>query len=95
MELFARSAGALQPSIWRVYSSGVYRIPHGRNEGQAYKAMYLCAFEKMLTERRERGLTTYLWSTAQDVYHLWMEDGVMPGQIGFFDDVEGAANEAR
>lgn len=61
----------------------------------AYKAMYLCAFEKMLTERRERGLTTYLWSTAQDVYHLWMEDGVMPGQIGFFDDVEGAANEAR
>lgn len=61
----------------------------------AYKAMYLCAFEKMLMERRERGLTTYLWSTAQDVYHLWMEDGVMPGQIGFFDDAEGAANEAR
>lgn len=52
----------------------------------AYKAMYLCAFEKMLTERRERGLNTYLWATVQDVYHWWMDDGVIPGQIGFFDE---------
>ena len=61
----------------------------------AYKAMYLRAFEKMLEERRARGLSRDNWHTAQDVYHWWMEDGVLPGQIGFFDDAEGAMNEAR
>ncbi len=61
----------------------------------AYKAMYLRAFEKMLEERRARCLSRDMWHTAQDVYHWWMEDGVLPGQIGFFDDAEGAMNEAR
>ena len=61
----------------------------------AYKAMYLRAFEKMLEERRASGLSRDNWNTAQDVYHWWMEDGVLPGQIGFFDDAEGAMNEGR
>lgn len=74
---------------------GCIGCPMARTKGRnqefirwpAYKAMYLCAFEKMLTERRERGLNTD-WATVQDVYHWWMEDGVLPGQIGFFEGTD-------
>lgn len=51
-----------------------------------YKDMYIRAFDRMLKARREKGLPTK-WDTAEDVMHWWMEDGVLPGQIGF-DEVE-------
>lgn len=35
MGLFTGAACALQPPIWGILPSGVYRMPHGRNEGQA------------------------------------------------------------
>ena len=43
------------------------------------KAAYIRAFERMLERRRERGLPCD-WQTGVDVYHWWMEDGVMTSQ---------------
>lgn len=40
----------------------------------------------MLEERRRRGLPTDL-EDGKECFHWWMEDGVLPGQIGF-DDLE-------
>lgn len=51
-----------------------------------YRNAYMMAFGKMLETRRRKCLKT-LWETADDVFHWWMEDGVLPGQIGF-DDLE-------
>lgn len=48
-----------------------------------YKAAYLRAFQKMLDERVNRGKIDASWrsgTTPMDVYHWWMEDGVLPGQ---------------
>lgn len=50
-----------------------------------YKAAYIRAFDRMLGERKARGLSTTVWQTGVDVYHWWMEDGVLPGQT----NVEG------
>lgn len=48
---------------------------------------YLLAFDKMLRERERRGLTNGLWGdTAESVYHWWMEDGVLPGQVNMFEE---------
>lgn len=49
-----------------------------------YKAMYLKAFGRMLKARKERGMLDGDWRmgyTAIDVYHWWINDGVLPGQI--------------
>ena len=56
-----------------------------------YKRAYTRAFDKMIKERRERGKMEGTWRIGQtgiDVFHWWMEDGVLPGQIemeGFHD----------
>lgn len=46
-----------------------------------YKRAYIRAFGKMLGRRIESGLKTYGWRSGEDVFHWWMEDGVMPGQV--------------
>ena len=51
-----------------------------------YKRAYMRAFEKMLDVRKRKGLKT-LWENADEVFHWWMEDGVLPGQMQF-DDLE-------
>ena len=57
------------------------------NRYPKYKNLYLLAFEKMLAIRKNKGLKTYGWETAEDVFHWWMEDGVLPGQMEIdFDD---------
>ena len=43
------------------------------------RAAYIRAFDRMLVERRRRGKSSR-WQTGMDVYHWWMEDGVLPGQ---------------
>lgn len=43
------------------------------------KAAYIRAFNRMLKARRERGLPCQ-WQSGVDVFHWWMEDGVLPGQ---------------
>lgn len=45
-----------------------------------YRAAYIRAFGRMLEEKRPRDLPTR-WQTGRDVYHWWMEDGVIPGQL--------------
>lgn len=43
------------------------------------KAAYIRAFDRMLEERRKRSLPSR-WQSGVDVFHWWMEDGVLPGQ---------------
>ena len=47
------------------------------------KRLYIKAFQKMLEERARRGKLEggVRWGeTAEDVFHWWMDDGVLPGQ---------------
>lgn len=56
-----------------------------------YRKLYLGAFERMLEARRARGKLDENWNmgtSAEDVYHWWMEDGVLPGQIDFEEYAE-------
>ena len=57
-----------------------------------YKNMYIRAFNHMLERRKQKGRKAYGWSTGEDVFHWWMEDGVLPGQIGF-DDLESEGED--
>ena len=50
----------------------------------AFKRLYICAFEKMLKVREERGIQTG-WRTGEDVFRWWMEENVLPGQMKFED----------
>ena len=45
-----------------------------------FKAAYIRAFDTMLITRIERGMEAYSWKSGVDVFHWWMEDGVIPGQ---------------
>lgn len=57
-----------------------------------YKRAYVRAFDAMIQERKRRGKLDGTWgmgTTGIDVYHWWMVDGVIPGQMqlsGFFDE---------
>ena len=51
-----------------------------------YKNAYLLAFGKMIQSREERGLKQIYGATPIDVFHWWMEDGVLPGQINMFEE---------
>lgn len=62
------------------------------NRYPAYKRAYIRAFDRMLEERERRGRMAdgMRWGTAGvDVFHWWMEDGVLPGQETFvgFEEV--------
>lgn len=63
---------------------------HGRQREFArykgYQWLYVRAFERMLEERRRRGLPCDKWGCGEDVFHWWMEDGVLPGQMSLDDD---------
>ena len=57
-----------------------------------YLAAYLHAFEKMIRERERRGKIDGTWRIGTDpmeIFHWWMQDGVLPGQFvmeGFDED---------
>lgn len=51
-----------------------------------YQQAYIAAFDRMVAERIKRGLEV-TWRNGVEVYHWWMEDGVLPGQITM-DDME-------
>lgn len=53
-----------------------------------YQNLYLHAFDRMLRERELRNKDTYGWTDARDVFHWWMEDGVLPGQMSMEDLME-------
>lgn len=48
-----------------------------------YQRNYIRTFDRMLEVRKARGKTDDMrWgTTGEDVFHWWMEDGVLPGQI--------------
>jgi phosphoadenosine phosphosulfate reductase len=55
-----------------------------------YKAAYIRAFEKMLIARRENGLATEQWQTAEDVFKWWTEKPPKeddPLQITLWDEM--------
>lgn len=66
-----------------------------------YKTAYLKAFERMLAERQRLGKLDDAWKagvTPEDIYHWWMQDGVIPGQIaldGFTEDETRIYMEAQ
>lgn len=88
----------------KLYDEGFHRLgcigcPMARRNGREkefarwpkYKAAYLRAFEEMLKVREAKGKIDGSWrpgTTPEDIYHWWMEDGVMPGQISIFEDME-------
>ena len=49
-----------------------------------YRDAYIRAFDQMLRVWAAKGKETP-WRTGMDVYHWWMEDGVLPGQMEFED----------
>ena len=51
-----------------------------------YKASYFRAFQKMLDLRVERGKPWTHGSTPQDVYNMWMEYDILPGQMDLFEE---------
>ena len=53
-----------------------------------YMNLYINSFARMLDKRREKGMKV-VWFTAEDVFHWWMEDGIMSGQVKI-DEVEEA-----
>lgn len=60
-----------------------------------YEAMYIRAFDRMLIERQRRGKLNGIWrigTTGRDVFHWWMQDGVLAGQISLEEYLE-AMNE--
>lgn len=57
-----------------------------------YRSMYIKAFDRMLEERIKRGRISASWRTGIDswrigidVFHWWMKDGVLPGQMSIED----------
>lgn len=57
-----------------------------------YKKAYIAAFDRMIEERKRRGTKgngALGFETGVDVFHWWMEDGILPGQTvlpGFEED---------
>lgn len=53
-----------------------------------FKAAYIRAFDKMLARRMAKGKDAHSWRSGVDVFHWWMEDGVLPGQevLGGFEE---------
>ena len=52
-----------------------------------YQRAYIRAFDRMLEERQNRGLPCD-WQAGKDVFHWWMEDGALPGQVEL-EEMEG------
>lgn len=60
-----------------------------------YQTAYIRAFDHMLDERRRRGKIDGSWRsgvTGIDIFHWWMEDGVLPGQLELAD-LDGEEDE--
>lgn len=57
-----------------------------------YKEAYIRAFDKMLIERKKRGLENRTgWETGLKVFKWWMEDKSIDGQLVF--DIFGEIHE--
>ena len=47
-----------------------------------YKKAYIAAFDRMIEERKRRDMMKgfTIGDTGVDIFHWWMEDGILPGQ---------------
>lgn len=52
-----------------------------------YKKLYIHAFDKMIEERKRRGLTCQ-WDNGNEVFLWWMEDENIAGQMELLDFIE-------
>ena len=48
-----------------------------------YRNLWILSFEHLLEERKRRGLPCD-WKNGYEVFHWWMEDGILPGQTSLF-----------
>ena len=55
-----------------------------------FKKAYIMAFQRMLDIRQRLQMPNDIaeWKTGEDVFHWWMEDGVLPGQLSMDDLME-------
>lgn len=53
-----------------------------------YKDIYIRTFDRMLAERRRKGLEVYNWKSGINVFDWWMEDENIDGQYSM--DFDGA-----
>lgn len=53
-----------------------------------YQEMYIAAFDRMLQARKDKEKETVIWKTGVDVFHWWIGDGVVSGQIGMEELLE-------
>lgn len=84
-------------SYCKLYNEGFHRLgcigcPMATRRGRSaefarwpkYRDAYLHAFGKMMRERERRGKVDGTWRMGTDpmeIFHWWMQDGVMPGQF--------------
>ena len=63
------------------------------NEYPKYRAAYIRAFERMLKERKAKGLDTENWKNAEDVMDWWLgktsKDMPLDGQMSMDEYMEG------
>ena len=62
-----------------------------------FQQSYIRAFERMLKGRERKGKLQGSWNmgtTGEDVFHWWMEDGVIPGQLTL-EDLEEMEEESE
>lgn len=46
-----------------------------------YRDLYIRAFDKMVEICKAEGKGSYNWHNGVDVFHWWMQDGILPGQM--------------
>ena len=52
-----------------------------------YKQLYINAFDRMLEERRKRGMAKdWNGGNGVDVFNWWMEYDVLPGQVDILEE---------
>lgn len=84
-----------------LYDEGFHRLgcigcPMGRRHQREqqflrwpkYKRAYLRAFDKMLKVREEKNMPWRGGNTAMDVFNLWMEYDILPGQIDLLEEMD-------
>lgn len=57
-----------------------------------YKNLYIHAFDRMVKERKSRGLPCQ-WKNGNDAFLWWMEDENIEGQMDIFDFIRGNSHD--
>lgn len=57
-----------------------------------YKNLYMMAIKNMLERQKEKGLNPPI-TDPEEVFHWWMEDGILPGQTSMFDNSDSADDD--